>query len=155
MRTYSVLLDISLFNVLLWTGTYPLDVVRRRMQMKGATGELFKYNSTWHAFNVIIRTEGLHGLFKGMWPNLLKVTTSSNHIKTCIQSGWRRWFINMVALRLLLSTKKLFTKKAMHHNNILTNVTSVCIIWRGAFIFIPPSSPNKVNFHAMNDLQGF
>jgi len=56
------------------TGTYPLDVVRRRMQMKGATGELFKYNSTWHAFNVIAKTEGIHGLFKGMWPNLLKVT---------------------------------------------------------------------------------
>lgn len=55
------------------TGTYPLDVVRRRMQMKGATGELFNYNSTWHAFNVVIRTEGLRGLFKGMWPNLLKV----------------------------------------------------------------------------------
>jgi len=55
------------------TGTYPLDVVRRRMQMKGATGELFKYNSTWHAFNVIAKTEGIHGLFKGMWPNLLKV----------------------------------------------------------------------------------
>lgn len=58
------------------TGTYPLDVVRRRMQMKGATGELFKYNSTWHAFNVIVKGEGIHGLFKGMWPNLLKVTTT-------------------------------------------------------------------------------
>ena len=46
------------------------------MQMKGATGELFKYNSTWHAFNVIVKTEGIHGLFKGMWPNLLKVTTT-------------------------------------------------------------------------------
>lgn len=55
------------------TGTYPLDVVRRRMQMKGATGELFKYNSTWHAFKVIIKSEGPYGLFKGMWPNLLKV----------------------------------------------------------------------------------
>ncbi|KAL9962186.1 hypothetical protein ACROYT_G031267 [Oculina patagonica] len=55
------------------SGTYPLDVVRRRMQMKGATGELFKYNSTWHAFNVIVKTEGIRGLFKGMWPNLLKV----------------------------------------------------------------------------------
>ena len=48
------------------------------MQMKGATGELFKYNSTWHAFNVIVRTEGIHGLFKGMWPNLLKVNYNIN-----------------------------------------------------------------------------
>lgn len=60
-------------NLFRLSGTYPLDVVRRRMQMKGATGELFKYNSTWHAFNVIVRTEGIRGLFKGMWPNLLKV----------------------------------------------------------------------------------
>ena len=43
------------------------------MQMKGATGELFKYNSTWHAFKVIVKSEGVYGLFKGMWPNLLKV----------------------------------------------------------------------------------
>jgi len=56
------------------TGTYPLDVVRCRLQMKGASGELFKYNSTWHAFNIIVNTEGIRGLrFKGMWPNLLKV----------------------------------------------------------------------------------
>jgi len=41
--------------------------------MKGATGELFNYNSTWHAFKVVVRTEGIRGLFKGMWPNLLKV----------------------------------------------------------------------------------
>ena len=41
--------------------------------MKGATGELFKYNSTWHAFKVIVKSEGVYGLFKGMWPNLLKV----------------------------------------------------------------------------------
>lgn len=61
-------------NTFYSTGTYPLDVVRRRMQMKGATGELFKYNSTWHAFNVIAKTEGIHGLFKGMWPNLLKAS---------------------------------------------------------------------------------
>lgn len=63
----------SIAGAVAQTGTYPLDVVRRRMQMKGATGELFKYNSTWHAFNVVVRTEGLGGLFKGMWPNLLKV----------------------------------------------------------------------------------
>lgn len=48
------------------------------MQMKGATGELFKYNSTWHAFKVIVKSEGVYGLFKGMWPNLLKVKILHN-----------------------------------------------------------------------------
>lgn len=55
------------------TVTYPLDVVRRRMQMKGISGDLFAYSSTGNAFTVIVKDEGIHGLYKGMWPNLLKV----------------------------------------------------------------------------------
>ncbi|XP_048590315.1 mitochondrial adenine nucleotide transporter ADNT1 [Nematostella vectensis] len=54
------------------SGTYPLDVVRRRMQMERGEG-MFKYSSTWDGFKVIVRSEGFIGLFKGMWPNLLKV----------------------------------------------------------------------------------
>ena len=53
--------------------TYPLDVVRRRMQMKGISGALFNYSSTWNAFSTIVQVEGPRGLYKGMWPNLLKV----------------------------------------------------------------------------------
>lgn len=53
--------------------TYPLDVVRRRMQMKGISGDLFAYTSTKHAFTTIVQVEGIKGLYKGMWPNLLKV----------------------------------------------------------------------------------
>ena len=53
--------------------TYPLDVVRRRMQMKGISGDLFAYTSTGHAFSMIVQVEGIKGLYKGMWPNLLKV----------------------------------------------------------------------------------
>lgn len=60
--------DCSLFSV-----TYPLDVVRRRMQMKGISGDLFAYTSTGNAFTVIVKLEGFQGLYKGMWPNLLKV----------------------------------------------------------------------------------
>lgn len=55
------------------TVTYPLDVVRRRMQMKGISGDLFAYTSTTHAFSMIVQVEGIKGLYKGMWPNLLKV----------------------------------------------------------------------------------
>ena len=60
--------DCSFFSV-----TYPLDVVRRRMQMKGISGDLFAYTSTGNAFTVIVKLEGFQGLYKGMWPNLLKV----------------------------------------------------------------------------------
>ena len=54
------------------TVTYPLDVIRRRFQMTGATGQ-FKYRSTSHAIWSIVKSEGIRGLYKGMLPNLLKV----------------------------------------------------------------------------------
>lgn len=56
--------------------TYPFDVVRRRMQMKGTMEHRFPYDSTWHAIVTIVRTEGAHGLYKGLLPNLLKVAPS-------------------------------------------------------------------------------
>ena len=56
--------------------TYPLDVLRRRMQMRGAMGEKFPYRSTPHAALTISRTEGLRGFYKGMVPNILKVAPS-------------------------------------------------------------------------------
>lgn len=45
--------------------------------MKGISGDLFVYTSTKHAFTMIVQVEGIKGLYKGMWPNLLKVTTTS------------------------------------------------------------------------------
>ena len=49
------------------------------MQMKGISGDLFAYTSTKHAFTTIVQVEGVKGLYKGMWPNLLKVTLESHH----------------------------------------------------------------------------
>ena len=45
--------------------------------MKGISGDLFAYTSTRHAFSMIVQVEGIKGLYKGMWPNLLKVTPDS------------------------------------------------------------------------------
>jgi len=56
--------------------TYPLDVVRRRTQMKGLLSDKFAYKSTFHAFTTIFQQEGIRGLYKGMIPNLLKVAPS-------------------------------------------------------------------------------
>ena len=56
--------------------TYPLDVIRRRMQMKGAMQKEFPYHNTVHAITTIINNEGVTGLYKGMIPNLLKVAPS-------------------------------------------------------------------------------
>ncbi|KAG8901749.1 hypothetical protein FRB99_005118 [Tulasnella sp. 403] len=64
------------------TITYPLDVLRRKMQVVGmkATsvgGSLgYQYNGAWDAIFTIIRTEGVRGMYRGLWPNLLKVAPS-------------------------------------------------------------------------------
>ncbi|KAI9496615.1 mitochondrial carrier domain-containing protein [Zychaea mexicana] len=55
------------------TITYPLDVLRRRMQVTGMATIDYKYNGTWDAVRTMVRNEGVRGLYKGMIPNYLKV----------------------------------------------------------------------------------
>lgn len=54
------------------TCCYPLDTVRRRMQMKGRV-----YASTPDAFLTIFKKEGPLGFYKGMLPNVLKVVPNN------------------------------------------------------------------------------
>ncbi|GAA6053452.1 hypothetical protein JCM3770_005172 [Rhodotorula araucariae] len=56
------------------TLTYPADLLRRRMQMVGLKDQAlgYQYNGAWDAVFTIIRNEGVRGLYKGIWPNLLK-----------------------------------------------------------------------------------
>ncbi|KAF8585912.1 mitochondrial carrier [Ramaria rubella] len=60
------------------TLTYPFDVLRRKMQVVGMSQGAFgyKYNGAFDALKGIVRTEGLPGLYRGLWPNLLKVAPS-------------------------------------------------------------------------------
>ncbi|KAI0066241.1 mitochondrial carrier [Artomyces pyxidatus] len=60
------------------TLTYPFDVLRRKMQVVGmSSGALgYKYNGAIDAARVIIKTEGIRGMYRGLWPNLLKVAPS-------------------------------------------------------------------------------
>ena len=51
---------------------FPLDTVRRRMQLKGT-----HYNGLLHAFRSIVADEGFRGLYKGMSANALKVIPNS------------------------------------------------------------------------------
>ena len=67
------------------TIAYPLDVIRRRMQMVGwksassvVTGEgrskaSLEYNGMVDAFRKTVRHEGLGALYKGLVPNSVKV----------------------------------------------------------------------------------
>jgi len=60
------------------TLTYPFDVLRRKMQVVGMrSGALgYQYNGALDAARVIIKTEGVRGMYRGLWPNLLKVAPS-------------------------------------------------------------------------------
>ncbi|KAF2232985.1 mitochondrial carrier [Viridothelium virens] len=58
------------------TCTYPLDVLRRRFQINTMSGMGYEYKSILGAIRVIIAQEGLKGLYKGIYPNLLKVAPS-------------------------------------------------------------------------------
>ncbi|KAL2934280.1 Mitochondrial substrate carrier family protein B [Bienertia sinuspersici] len=56
------------------TATFPLDLVRRRMQMEGAGGRACVYTSgILSAFKHIFKTEGLCGLYRGILPEYYKV----------------------------------------------------------------------------------
>ncbi|KAF8135563.1 mitochondrial carrier domain-containing protein [Boletus edulis] len=60
------------------TLTFPFDVLRRKMQVVGmsAGGMGYQYSGALDALRAIIHTEGLRGLYRGIWPNLLKVAPS-------------------------------------------------------------------------------
>jgi len=60
------------------TLTYPFDVLRRKMQVVGMRSSAlgYQYSGALDAARVIIKTEGIRGMYRGLWPNLLKVAPS-------------------------------------------------------------------------------
>jgi solute carrier family 25 (adenine nucleotide translocator) protein 4/5/6/31 len=55
--------------------SYPLDTIRRRMMM--TSGEAVKYNSSFHAFQEIVKKEGFSSLFKGAGANILRAVAGA------------------------------------------------------------------------------
>ncbi|KAJ7961356.1 Mitochondrial substrate carrier family protein [Quillaja saponaria] len=67
----------SLSGIASSTATFPLDLVRRRMQLEGAGGRAQVYNTgLFGAFGHIIQNEGLRGLYRGILPEYYKVVPS-------------------------------------------------------------------------------
>lgn len=64
---------------------YPLDLVRRRMQLRGHV-----YSSTPMAFVTIVQKEGFFGLYKGMVPNAVKIIPN-NAIRFLVYDLATRW----------------------------------------------------------------
>lgn len=59
------------------TATYPLDLLRRRMQMRGELGGDKVYNGFYDACRKIFVKEGIRGFFRGLIPCYLKVIPSN------------------------------------------------------------------------------
>jgi solute carrier family 25 protein 16 len=55
------------------SASYPLDVIRRRMQLVGMSAHLPQYRNTRDAFVSILRTDGIRGLYVGLSINFFKV----------------------------------------------------------------------------------
>ncbi|XP_054780074.1 uncharacterized protein LOC129287851 [Prosopis cineraria] len=67
----------SLSGIASSTATFPLDLVRRRMQLEGAAGRARVYKTgLFGTFGYIFRTEGLRGLYRGILPEYYKVVPS-------------------------------------------------------------------------------
>ncbi|KAA8534160.1 hypothetical protein F0562_031647 [Nyssa sinensis] len=67
----------SLSGIASSTATFPLDLVRRRMQLEGAGGRARVYKTgLFGTFGHIVRTEGLRGLYRGILPEYYKVVPS-------------------------------------------------------------------------------
>ncbi|XP_010505387.1 PREDICTED: mitochondrial substrate carrier family protein B-like [Camelina sativa] len=76
------------------TATYPLDLVRRRMQVEGAGGRARVYNTgVFGTFKHIFKSEGLRGIYRGILPEYYKVVPGVGIL-----------FMTMEAFRILLTS---------------------------------------------------
>ena len=57
--------------------TYPLNLVRTRLQMSGMRGTV-SYDSAFHCFRETVRAAGFRGLYRGLVPNMLKVLPATS-----------------------------------------------------------------------------
>jgi solute carrier family 25 protein 16 len=73
MRVPYKLLCGAVAGAVAQTGAYPLDVIRRHMQLYGLATEIPKYRNTWDALQTIVAKNGIKGLFVGLSINYFKV----------------------------------------------------------------------------------
>lgn len=53
---------------------FPADVLRRRLQIKGASVHSGFFRSVWYELARILRADGVRGLYRGLLPEVLKVS---------------------------------------------------------------------------------
>lgn len=72
-----------LASVLAKTGVFPLDLVRKRLQVQGPTRTRYvyrnipEYKGVWRTMAMIVRTQGVRGLYRGLTVSLIKAAPAS------------------------------------------------------------------------------
>ncbi|GFF47416.1 mitochondrial thiamine pyrophosphate carrier 1 [Aspergillus udagawae] len=70
-------------SVLAKTGVFPLDLVRKRLQVQGPTRTLYvhrnipEYRGVFSTIAMIVRTQGVRGLYRGLTVSLIKAAPAS------------------------------------------------------------------------------
>ncbi|KAF7594982.1 mitochondrial thiamine pyrophosphate transporter [Aspergillus hancockii] len=70
-------------SVLAKTGVFPLDLVRKRLQVQGPTRAKYvhrnipEYRGVFNTIGLIVRTQGVRGLYRGLTVSLLKAAPAS------------------------------------------------------------------------------
>jgi len=67
--------------------TYPLDTIRRRLEVSGSGLARQSYTSMWECFTSTVRREGLRALYGGCLANTVKIVPSAS-----LQV--RRWWLS-------------------------------------------------------------
>ena len=75
------------------TASYPIDVIRRRLQTDAVLG--VRYDSVHETFLAVVRNQGLRGLYKGASMNWIKgpisVTVSFNVYEMVHKQLFEKW----------------------------------------------------------------
>lgn len=72
-----------LASVMAKTGVFPLDLIRKRLQVQGPSRGRYvhrnipEYNGVWRTFKSILKAEGVRGLYRGLTVSLFKAAPSS------------------------------------------------------------------------------
>ncbi|OJJ84543.1 thiamine transporter TPC1 [Aspergillus glaucus CBS 516.65] len=70
-------------SVLAKTGVFPLDLVRKRLQVQGPTRHMYvhrnipEYQGVFNSIRMIVRTQGVRGLYRGLVVSLIKAAPAS------------------------------------------------------------------------------
>lgn len=72
-NTIQLLASGGIAGTMAQTVTYPLDVLRRKMQMQGFSEKYPVYGSTWNCIKITFEKESWRGFYRGLLPNYLKV----------------------------------------------------------------------------------